>query len=257
MPKNIVSDPITDQEMAFALLILSGTMNDRRAAEAVGLNPESAGYIKSKPRVHAYMLEHRAAVERKMVDNVVERLRKLNMDRDQILNRLWELANTHPETTRGSITNQVKAMAMLVAIMGLLPGRLSMPRNQVAPSPAHAEVSGSVPPQANSPNPGDALAAAKSPTAKTEIPASEPRPKPPAMASMVPHAKHDPNRSGILNPFVVPEKAPWIPGNPASIFDAALQATNSPHLYVPEVNVAALNSPKGRILSNFMSRSQS
>ena len=30
MPKNTVSDPITDQEMAFAQLILSATMNDRR-----------------------------------------------------------------------------------------------------------------------------------------------------------------------------------------------------------------------------------
>ena len=30
MPKNTVSDPITDQEMAFAHLIPSGTMNDRR-----------------------------------------------------------------------------------------------------------------------------------------------------------------------------------------------------------------------------------
>ena len=41
MPKNTVTDPITDQEMAFAHLILSGTMNDRRAAEAVGLNPDT------------------------------------------------------------------------------------------------------------------------------------------------------------------------------------------------------------------------
>ena len=30
MPKNTVSDPITDKEMAFAHLVLSGTMNDRR-----------------------------------------------------------------------------------------------------------------------------------------------------------------------------------------------------------------------------------
>ncbi len=62
MPKNTVSDPITDQEMAFAHLVLSGTMNDRRAAEAVGLNPETAAYTKAKPRVRAYMIEHRAAV---------------------------------------------------------------------------------------------------------------------------------------------------------------------------------------------------
>ena len=31
MPKNKVSDPITDQEIAFARLVLSGAMTDRRA----------------------------------------------------------------------------------------------------------------------------------------------------------------------------------------------------------------------------------
>src|ERR1700689_16924 len=66
MPKNTVNDPITDQEMAFAHLIMSGTMNDRQAAEAVGLNPDTAAYIKSKPRVRAYMIEHRAAVQQRL-----------------------------------------------------------------------------------------------------------------------------------------------------------------------------------------------
>jgi hypothetical protein len=53
MPKNQVSDPVTDQEIAFAHLVLSGTMTDRRAAEAVGLKPDTAAYTKSKPRVRA------------------------------------------------------------------------------------------------------------------------------------------------------------------------------------------------------------
>ena len=48
MPKNNVCDP-TDQEIAFARLVLSGTMTDRRAAETVGLHPDSAAYTKSKP----------------------------------------------------------------------------------------------------------------------------------------------------------------------------------------------------------------
>jgi hypothetical protein len=61
MPKNKVSDPITDQEIAFARLVLSGAMTDRHAAEAVGLNPDSAAYTKSKPRVRAYMLEQRVS----------------------------------------------------------------------------------------------------------------------------------------------------------------------------------------------------
>ena len=73
MPKNKVSDPITDQEIAFARLVLSGAMTDRRAAEAVGLNPDSAAYTKSKPRVRAYMLEHRAAVQQQLVQQEAER----------------------------------------------------------------------------------------------------------------------------------------------------------------------------------------
>ena len=121
MPKNTVSDPITDQEMAFAHLILSGTMNDRRAAEAVGLNPDTAAYTKSKPRVRAYMIEHRAAVRERLVDQEAEGLRQLNLGRDQILARLWELANLSPEATRGTIAGQVKALAMIVAIEGLIP----------------------------------------------------------------------------------------------------------------------------------------
>src|SRR5882757_1459691 len=125
-----VTDPITDQEIAFARLILSGTMNDRRAAEAVGLNPETAAYTKAKPRVRAYMLEHRAAVNQKLVDQeadlsrrAVEGLRKLNLGRDQILTRLWELATLSHEVTRGSIAGQLKALSMIVAIEGLIPDR--------------------------------------------------------------------------------------------------------------------------------------
>jgi hypothetical protein len=68
MPKNTVSDLITDQEIAFAHLILSGSMNDRSAAEAAGLNPDTAAYTKAKPRVRDYMSKHRAAVNEKLVD---------------------------------------------------------------------------------------------------------------------------------------------------------------------------------------------
>ncbi len=78
MPKNQVTDPITDQEIAFARLVLAGTMTDRRAAEAVGLNPDTAAYTKAKPRVHTYMLEHRAAVHEQLVQQETEELRRLN-----------------------------------------------------------------------------------------------------------------------------------------------------------------------------------
>ena len=123
MPKNQVNDPITDQEIAFAHLVLSGTMTDRRAAEAVGLNPDTAAYTKAKPRVRAYMLEHRAAVQERLVQQEAEGLHRLNVGREQVLARLWEIANLGPEVTRGSVTAQVKALAMIVAIEGLIPDR--------------------------------------------------------------------------------------------------------------------------------------
>jgi hypothetical protein len=97
MPKNNVSDPITDQEIAFARLVLSETMTDRRAAEAVGLNPDTAAYTKSKPRVRAYMLEHRAAARQQLVEQDTEELRRFSLSRGQALARLWEIANLDPK----------------------------------------------------------------------------------------------------------------------------------------------------------------
>src|SRR5271156_6498304 len=121
MPKNEVSDLITDQEIAFAHLIFSGTMTDERAAEAVGLDPNTAVYIKSKPCVRDYMLEHRARMQQQLVEQ--ETVPRFHLGRERVLDRLWELASLGPEITRGSITGQVKAMSMIVAIEGLIPDR--------------------------------------------------------------------------------------------------------------------------------------
>jgi hypothetical protein len=137
MPKNKVSDPITDQEIAFARLVLSGAMTDRHAAEAVGLNPDSAAYTKSKPRVRAYMLEHRAAVQQQLVQQEADGLSKLNLDREQVLNRLWEIANLSPDMTRGSVTGQVKALSMIVAMENFIPNRIAASsEKKSAPGPA-------------------------------------------------------------------------------------------------------------------------
>ncbi|MGB8536744.1 MAG: hypothetical protein WCD57_10055 [Acidobacteriaceae bacterium] len=149
MPKNNVSDLITDQEMAFARLALSGTMTDREAAQAVGLNPDAATYTKSKPRVRAYMLEHRAAMQQRLQQQeadlsriAVEKQRRQEERREQVLDRLWEIANLSSEMTRGSITGQVKAIQMIVAIEGLIPDRRagSAKRNSV-PAPIYPQPS--------------------------------------------------------------------------------------------------------------------
>jgi hypothetical protein len=141
MSKNEVTDLITDQEIAFALLILAGSMTDQQAAAAVGLDPNTAAYIKSKPCVRAYMLEHRDRMQQQLVQQETEVLPCFHVGREQVLDRLWELASLGPEVTRGSITGQVKAMSMIVAIEGLIPDRRAgSAEKNPAPSPSKAQI---------------------------------------------------------------------------------------------------------------------
>jgi hypothetical protein len=123
MPKNQVTDPITDKEIAFAHLVLDGTMTDRRAAKAVGLNPHTAAYTRAKPCVRTYMLEHQAGMHEQRVQQETEELRRLNQSREQVLARLWQIANLDPEMTRNSASAQIKALSMIVAIEGLISDR--------------------------------------------------------------------------------------------------------------------------------------
>jgi hypothetical protein len=239
MPKNTacpgvpwVSDPITDQEMAFAHLILSGTMNDRRAAEAVGLNPDTAAYTKAKPRVRAYMFEHRAAVNEKLVDQEAEGLRSLNLGRDQILDRLWELANLSHEVTRGNIAGQIKALAMIVAIEGLVPDRRSAPAaTQPAAPPVKAQIYESewLRKQQHEPaceEPGDPVAAAKTPPAAPPVPHPEPEPAP-ELANHASSPNLDRPQPSVANPFINPVSLNWIPDATGHIFDAILDKASS------------------------------
>jgi hypothetical protein len=234
MPKNTVSDPITDQEMAFAHLILSGTMNDRRAAEAVGLNPDTAAYTKAKPRVRAYMTEHRAAVREKLVDQEAQGLRKLNISRDQILDRLWELATLSHEATRGIIAGQIRALSMIVAIEGLIPDRRSSPSGtQPAAPPAEPDIYPSkwLRKQQHQPvgeEPTDPVAATETRPTAPHVPDPEPTPEP---APKPPNDPLSPNRDrnqpSPLNPFINPRSPNWVPDATGHVFDAVLDRGSS------------------------------
>ena len=237
MPKNTVTDPITDQEMAYALLILSGNMTDRQAAEAVGLNPDTAAYTKAKPRVRAYMNEHRAAVREKLVDQEAEGLRKLNIGRDQILTRLWELATLSHEATRGIIAGQIKALTMIVAIEGLIPDRrCSAPGTQPAPPPVEAQIYNAawLRKQQHQPageEPGDPVAATKTQPAAPQVPHPEPAPEPTAepaqkSASGSSFPNLDPTPTSPLNPFIKPEALNRVPAATGLALDAVLDRAN-------------------------------
>ncbi len=238
MPKNTVSDPITDQEIAFARLILSGTMNDRRAAEAVGLNPDTAAYTKSKPRVRAYMIEHRAAVRERLVDQEAEGLRQLNLGRDQILARLWELANLSHEVTRGIIAGQIKALAMIVAIEGLIPDRRlsSSAGTQPAVPPVAAQIYSSEwrRKQQHQPvgeEPGGPVVDTKTPPPAPQVPHPEPLPKPaPELANETSPPNLDQPQPSLANPFINPERLNRVPAATGCAFDAVPDKASSVRL---------------------------
>jgi hypothetical protein len=252
MPKNTVSDPITDQEIAFAHLVLSGTMNDRAAAEAVGLNPDTAAYTKAKPRVRAYMSEHRAAVNEKLVDHEVEGLRSLNLGRDQILARLWELANLSHEVTRGSIAGQIKALTMIVAIEGLNPSgsmndrRSSPSGTQPAAPPVKAQIytaesSRKQQHQSAGEQPGDPVAGTPTPPAAPHVPKPGPAPGPaPKPANGTSSPNLDRNPPSLLNPFINPVSPNWGPAATDLVFDAVLDKPSSLRLsFAPETGFSA------------------
>jgi hypothetical protein len=208
-----VTNLITDQEMAYAHLLMSGTMNDRQAAEAVGMNPDTAAYIKSKPCVRDYMSEHRAAVREKLVDEQADRLHDLNLGRERILTRLWELAALSSEATRGSIAGQIKALSMIVAIEGFIPSgtkndrRLSPSAAQPVATPRNAQT-------------GDSGWRPKDQPASAPAEPVAPRvPQPPLARD-----------AGQLNPFVIPQPRNRVPAPTTSFFDIALDAINSVNL---------------------------
>ncbi len=113
MPKGPVETPITDQEITFALLLLRGTLTDRDAAEAVGISPGQAAYVKAKPRVKDYMEEHRASVRVGLIQHEVDTLVEFNIGREQILAKWWEFACIDPKLTGYNTAGQSRALDSL------------------------------------------------------------------------------------------------------------------------------------------------
>jgi hypothetical protein len=223
MPKNKVSDLITDQEMAFARLVLSGTMNDRDAAQAAGLNPDTAAYTKAKPRVRDYMLEHRTVMQQQLLDQeadlsrlAVERLRRQEQRREQVLDRLWEIAKLSPEMTRGSITGQVKAISMIVAIEGIIPDRrAASSEKKSAPPLPPAQIY----PSACPPRPSRRAAEPAVGLGRQQEKTIEPEPDP-ALAQE--------DDSGLAEPETTPNSAQDAPPPPGATPAQSLTAASPP-----------------------------
>jgi hypothetical protein len=207
--------------------------------------PTPPPYTKCKPRVRDYMIEHQAAGSERLVDQEAEGLPKLNPSRDQILARLWELATLSHEVTRGIIAGQIKALAMIVAIEGLIPSgmnarRLSPSAAQPAAPPVNADIYTSEwlrkqQHQAAGEEPGDPIADTEAQPAAPQVPETEPAPEPkPKLANNVPppapdcdldrnHDRNQPSLAGSL----IPQGSNWVPGATNSGYDAVLDTTSA------------------------------
>jgi len=74
-----------------------------------------------------------------------EEQRRLNLGRERVLARLWEIADLDPDMTRNSMSAQIKALSMIVAIEGLIPnrnddGRAPAAQKKSAPPPVHPPI---------------------------------------------------------------------------------------------------------------------
>jgi hypothetical protein len=197
------------------------------------------------------MMEHRAAVREKLVDQeadlsrlprravgrAVEGLRKLNLSRDQILARLWELANLSHEVTRGIIAGQIRALSMIVAIEGLIPDRRRSPSGtQPAAPPVEVGIYASKwrREQEHQPvaeEPADPVAVTEAQSAAPHVPEPEPTPEPaPKPANDTSSPSLDRNQTSLANPFINPERLSRVPGASDYVFDAVLDKANSVRL---------------------------
>jgi hypothetical protein len=83
-------------------------------------------------------ITEQATVQQQLVEQDTGELPRFNVGRDQVLRRLWEIANMDPERTRSSMSAQVKAISMIVAIEGLIPDRRAVAaQSKSVPPPVH------------------------------------------------------------------------------------------------------------------------
>jgi hypothetical protein len=140
----------------------------------------------------------------------VEGLHRLNLDREKVLDRLWEIANLSPEMTRGSITGQVKALSMIIAMQNFIPDpRAVASEKKSVPAPTQPQISAAACP----PSPA---------TAQQDGPAHPACPGEPWSAPWKP--KHAPVSAG---------EAPPDPGPNQSTLANRFSPSEAPKPYVP------------------------
>jgi hypothetical protein len=136
---------------------------------------------------------------------------RLKQTRERVLTRLWEIADLDPEKTRGSMSAQVKALSMIIAIEGLIPDRrAASAQNKPAPPPVKAEIYQAAWLRQQRENPSPAQAEQEA--------APEPQPAPasangsPALSNPTTDLTGSTVSAGPSNPTPTASRVPRVPG---------------------------------------------
>ena len=97
MPKNQVSDLITDQEITFARLILSGTMTDRAAAKPRASTPTPPPTPNPNPASAPTCSSTALPSSNNSSSKKLKEQHRQNLNRERVLARLWEIADLAPK----------------------------------------------------------------------------------------------------------------------------------------------------------------
>jgi hypothetical protein len=159
------------------------------------------------------MLEHRAAVQQQLVQQdadlsrrAVDGQRRLNLDREKVPDRLWEIAHLSPEMTRGSITGQVKALAMIIAMQNFIPDRRAISSaNKSTPASIQPQIyPAACPPGLSRLSRPAVEHAVEHAVGPSPAPAQAPLPYVPLFNSVPDLGVDFPTKKTPLNPFVRP-----------------------------------------------------
>ena len=118
--RGLVAVLTEEQKVAAHLYIKHGSKTGPpQAAEALGATPEQVKKLLDAPAVKRYIQQYNHAFLREMARYELSKITRFPVSREDVVGRLYALALTPPEETKGSIEGQVKAVETLADVLGL------------------------------------------------------------------------------------------------------------------------------------------
>lgn len=108
---------LSPEEDAIVQAVMGLGMED--AAMRLGMRTTEIETVLNRSHVQRFMLDFRREFSRRLARRRVSMLVRKGVTRENVLERLMELANLDPEETKGSIIGQVKALEALGDFLGM------------------------------------------------------------------------------------------------------------------------------------------